>query len=157
MLTLDAQVKTNDSLSIQLKEVVVEADQQNISASVSTYFPTLKQKNASQSGIDLLNRMAIPQLALGAGTKINTVSSKPVGVFIDWLPASTDDLKNMRTTDVKKVEYYDYPSDPRFLGNAHVVNFGRLGKDVQTDRIGDSCRQTQQIIVAYPESCLQYR
>ena len=31
-LTLDAQVKTNDSLSIQLKEVVVEADQQNISA-----------------------------------------------------------------------------------------------------------------------------
>lgn len=27
-LTLDAQVKTKDSLSIQLKEVVVEADQQ---------------------------------------------------------------------------------------------------------------------------------
>ena len=122
-LPLDAQVKTKDSLSIQLKEVVVEADQQNISASVSTYFPTLKQKNASQSGIDLINRMAIPQLALGAGTKINTVSNKSVGVFIDWLPASTDDLKNMRTTDVKKVEYYDYPSDPRFLGNAHVVNF----------------------------------
>ena len=217
-LPLDAQVKTNDSLSIQLKEVVVEADQQNISASVSTYFPTLKQKNASQSGIDLLNRMAIPQLALGAGTKINTVSNKSVGVFIDWLPATTDDLKNMRTTDVKKVEYYDYPSDPRFLGNAHVVNFvmkryeyggylktlgserfiandGQLnlfGKfqskrftfdlglgasysksthdfaesletyrlpqnDFQTDRIGHSCRQTQQIIVAYPKSCLQYR
>lgn len=120
---LRAQVKTNDSLSIQLEEVVVNAKQQNISASVSTYFPTSKQKNASQSGIDLLNRMAIPQLALGAGTKINTVSSKPVGVFIDWLPATADDLKNMRTTDVKKVEYYDYPSDPRFLGNAHVVNF----------------------------------
>ena len=120
---LRAQVKTNDSLSIQLEEIVVNAKQQNISASVSTYFPTSKQKNASQSGIDLLNRMAIPQLALGAGTKINTVSSKPVGVFIDWLPATADDLKNMRTTDVKKVEYYDYPSDPRFLGNAHVVNF----------------------------------
>ncbi len=122
-LTLDAQVKTNDSLSIQLKEVVVEADQQNISASVSTYFPTLKQKNASQSGIDLLNRMAIPQLALGAGTTINTVSNKSVGVFIDWLPATTDDLKNMRTTDVKKVEYYDYPSDPRFLGSNNIVVF----------------------------------
>lgn len=122
-LTLDAQVKTKDSLSIQLKEVVVEADQQNISASVSTYFPTSKQKNASQSGIDLLNRMAIPQLALGAGTTINTVGNRPVAVFIDWLPATADDLKNMRTTDVKKVEYYDYPSDPRFLGNAHVVNF----------------------------------
>lgn len=29
-LPLDAQVKTKDSLSIQLKEVMVEADQQNI-------------------------------------------------------------------------------------------------------------------------------
>ena len=122
-LPLDAQVKTKDTLSIQLNEVVIEADQQNISASVSTYFPTSKQKNASQSGIDLLNRMAIPQLALGVGTKINTVGNKSVALFIDWLPATADDLKNIRTTDVKKVEYYDYPSDPRFLGNAHVVNF----------------------------------
>ncbi|MCI6894459.1 MAG: hypothetical protein MR850_06660 [Bacteroidales bacterium] len=122
-LPLRAQVNATDSLSVKLDQVVVEADQQNISASVSTYFPTSKQKNASQSGIDLLNRMAIPQLALGAGTKISTVSNKSVATFIDWLPATTDDLRNMRAADVKKVEYYDYPSDPRFLGNAHVVNF----------------------------------
>ncbi len=122
-LPLRAQVNTSDSLIVHLKEVVVEANQQTISASVSTYYPTSKQKNASQNGTDLLNRMAIPQLALGNGTTINTVGNRPVVVFIDWLPATSDDLKNMRTTDVKKVDYYDYPSDPRFLGNDHVVHF----------------------------------
>lgn len=123
-LPLRAQVENHDSLTtIKLKEVVVEAQHQKVSATVSTYIPTSKQKNASQSGIDLLNRMAIPQLALGTGTSINTVGNQHVDVFIDGIPASTDDLKNIRTTDVKKVEYYDYPADPRFLGNAHVVNF----------------------------------
>ena len=122
-LPIRAQVPTNDSLVINLEEVVVESNQQIISASSSAYYPTSKQKNASQSGMDLLNRMAIPQLALGTGSSISTVGNKPVDVFIDWLPATTDDLKNMRTTDVKKVEYYDYPTDPRFLGHAHVVNF----------------------------------
>ena len=123
-LPLMAQVETTDSVrTIKLEEVMVEANTQILSASVSTYYPTSKQKNASQNGIELLNRMAIPQLALGTGTSLNTVGNMPVEVFIDWLPATADDLKNMRTADVKKVEYYDYPSDPRFLGNAHVVNF----------------------------------
>lgn len=123
-LPIRAQVETNDSLqSIQLEAVVVEAQLQNTSAMVSTYYPTSRQKNASQSGTDLLNRMAIPQLALGLGTSVTTVANQPVDVFIDWLPATADDLKNMRTADVRKVEYHDYPSDPRFLGKAHVVNF----------------------------------
>lgn len=123
-LPVRAQVEDNDSLTtISLKEVVVEAQLQKTSPSVSTYIPTSKQKYASQGGIDLLNRMAIPQLAIGIGASVNTIGNQHVDVFIDWLPASTDDLKNIRTTDVKKVDYYDYPADPRFLGNAHVVNF----------------------------------
>ncbi|MGI6222510.1 MAG: hypothetical protein ACOYJG_02755 [Prevotella sp.] len=122
--SLMAQVEKDDSLkSIQLKDAVVDAQLQKTNATESTYFPTSKQKNAAQSGIDLLNRMGIPQLAIGTGTTINTISNQPVDVFIDWLPATKDDLINMRLTDVKKVVYYDYPSDPRFLGRTHVVNF----------------------------------
>jgi len=50
-LPLRAQVEDNDSLkTIQLKDVVVEAELQKTSAAVSTYIPTIKQKNASQSG-----------------------------------------------------------------------------------------------------------
>jgi len=123
-LSLRAQVENNDSLTnIQLQDVVVEAELQKTSATVSTYIPTSKQKNASQSGTDLLNRMAIPQLTLAADASINTIGNQPVDMFIDGLPASADDLKNMRVTDVKRVEYYDYPADLKFLGKPHVVNF----------------------------------
>ena len=60
-LPLYAQVENRDSLPIiELDEIVVDADLQRITASVSSYFPTSKQKNASPNGIDLLNRMAIP-------------------------------------------------------------------------------------------------
>lgn len=124
VMPVRAQETKDDTLkTVQLGDVVVEAQLQSSTATVSTFFPTSRQKNASQSGIDLLNRMAIPQLALGTGSTISTVADKPVSLFIDFLPATADDLRNMRTGDVKKVEYYEYPSDPRFLGNAYVVNF----------------------------------
>ncbi|MDE6130721.1 MAG: hypothetical protein K2F74_03915, partial [Muribaculaceae bacterium] len=60
---------------------------------------------------------------ISADGAICDLSGKNVDVFIDHLPASQDDMKAMRMQDVKKVEYYDFPSDPRFQGKAHVVNF----------------------------------
>lgn len=119
-----AQTEAQDSIRTkELGEVVVEAQMQSTSSTVSTYIPTSKQKNASQTGTDLLNRMAIPQLSLGMGNSVQTATGKPVDIFIDYLPASEQDLTGMRMADVRKVEYYDYPDDPRFQGKAHVVNF----------------------------------
>lgn len=115
-----------DSIQTQeLNEVVVQGQMQRTSATVSTYIPTSKQKTASQTGTDLLNRMGIPQLrlTLGDNAAVQTVSGQSVDIFIDFQPASSADLAGMRMTDVKKVEYYDYPEDPRFQGKAHVVNF----------------------------------
>lgn len=114
----------NDSIKTQeLNEVVVEARNQRLGAEVSTYIPTAKQKNASQTAADLLNRMAIPQLRISPNDEIKDLAGKNVDVFIDFLPASKQDMDGMRMQDVKKVEFYDFPTDPRFLGKAHVVNF----------------------------------
>ena len=119
-----AQSTEPDSIKIQeFKEIVVEAQLQSTSATVSTYIPTSKQKNSSQTATDLLNRMAIPQLSPGMGNSVKTTSGKNVDIFIDYLPASEQDMTGMRMADVKKVEYYDYPKDPRFQGCAHVINF----------------------------------
>lgn len=117
------EVKTDSIKTQQLDDVVVEACNQRLGADVSTYIPTSKQKNASQSAVDLLNRMAIPQLKISSNDEIKDMAGKSVDVFIDFLPASKEDLEGMRMQDVKKVEYYDFPSDPRFQGKAHVVNF----------------------------------
>lgn len=119
-----AQTETPDSIKAQeLEEVVVEGRNQRLGAEVSTYIPTSKQRNASQTAADLLNRMAIPQIKISANDDITDLAGKSVDVFIDFLPATKEDLQGMRMQDVKKVEYYDFPSDPRFQGKAHVVNF----------------------------------
>ncbi len=119
-----AQTEDTDSIATrELKEVVVEGRNERLGAEVSTYVPTSRQKNAAQTAADLLNRMAIPQLRISPDDQITDPAGKSVDVFIDFLPASSDDMQGMRIQDVKRVEYYDFPTDPRFQGKAHVVNF----------------------------------
>lgn len=119
-----AQSETNDSIKTQeLNEVFVEAQMQRTDAKKSTYIPTVRQKNASQTGADLLDQMSIPQLNITLSGNIQTNSGKEVGVFIDYIPASENDLKAMRISDVKRVEYYEYPSDPRLQDHQFVVNY----------------------------------
>lgn len=119
-----AQTTANDTVKTQqLNEVTVEARNQQLGAEVSTYIPTSKQKNGAQTATDLLNRMAIPQLRISPEDEITDLAGKSVDIFIDYIPASKEDLEGMRMQDVKKVEYYDFPTDPRFQGKAHVVNF----------------------------------
>lgn len=113
-----------DSIKAQeLKELVIEGQLQRTSATVSTYLPTKRQRNAAQNGPELLNHMAIPQLGLVSGYNVTTNSGQKVDLYIDFVPASEQDLNGMRMADVKKVEYYDFPTDPRFQGSQHVVNF----------------------------------
>lgn len=109
--------------AVALGEIKVEGDNSQLYSDKSVYMPTPTQKNASQSGVDLLNHMAIPQLGLTSNNSIVTNAGKPVAVFIDYLPASENDLLAMRVEDVKRVEYLEYPSDPRLQGNPYVVNF----------------------------------
>lgn len=119
-----AQSTEPDSIKTQeLNEVVVEAQLQSTSATVSTYLPTKRQRNAAQNGPELLNHMAIPQLGIVSGYNVTTNAGQKVDLYIDYVPASEQDLNGMRMADVKKVEYYDFPTDPRFQGSQHVVNF----------------------------------
>ncbi|MDE7407632.1 MAG: outer membrane beta-barrel family protein [Muribaculaceae bacterium] len=129
MLLLPAQIIASvaDTDSVKnrtLNEVTVSATLQRASSESTTYLPTSRQKNASQSGTQLLLRMGITQLNIDAlSNEVTTVDGRPVAIYIDYVPADAHDLKGMRTSDVRKVEYLDYPTDPRFQGNEHVINF----------------------------------
>lgn len=106
---------------VSLGNVTVEGDNACLYSDKSIYIPTSRQKNSSQTALDLIDRMAIPQLKIGGG--LSTTTGQPVEAFIDFVPATENELKGMRMEDVKRIEYYDYPADPRFQGKSHVVNF----------------------------------
>ena len=108
---------------VMVGSVTINSDEALLLADKSVYVPQERQKRASLTGYDLLNRMAIPQLRVGNSNGVTTVAGESVSVYIDYIPASSADVDAIRLTDVLRVEYYDYPSDPRFGGKPHVINF----------------------------------
>lgn len=124
-LNVMAQTESPDSIRTQeLDEVVIEASNQRISSNISTYIPMSRQKDAASDAISLLSQMAIPQIEVDPISQaVKTASGQGVSIFIDFLPATAQDLQGMKTQDVKKVEYYLHPTDPRFQGAKYAINF----------------------------------
>lgn len=120
-----AQTETPDSVKThELDEVVVEAQMQRTNATSSTYTPTTRQKSSAQNAIDLLRQLAIPQININlVDNAVTTPSGQNVAVYINYIPASAEEIEGIMTSDVRRVEYLDFPTDPRFQGNEHVVNF----------------------------------
>lgn len=88
-----ALAEETDSIpATQLDEVVVEAILQSTDAKKTTYLPTSRQKSAAQSGADLIDQMGVPQLKVSQSGTIETNSGKKVAVFIDFIPATQEDL-----------------------------------------------------------------
>lgn len=114
-----------DSLkTVKLSEVVVEAQMQKTSAQSSVITPTMRQKSSAQNAIDLLRKIAMPEININLMSKaITTQTGAGVALFINYIPASKEDIEGLLTTDVRRVEYLDYPADSRFQGREHVINF----------------------------------
>lgn len=117
--------QTRDTIStVKIKEVVVKAQMHRTDASSSTYIPTVKQRTSAQNAIDLLKQLAIPQISINLmDNSVTTPSGQNVAIYINYIPASEEEMEGLSTSDVRRVEYLDFPTDPRFQGNEHVVNF----------------------------------
>ena len=124
-LTAAAQTESTDTVkSHELQEVVVEGAQQRASVKMTTYTAPKQAKEAAIDANDLLQRMAIPELRIDPVSKaVSTASGQSVTLFINYVQAEAQDITGLRTTDVKSVQYLDYPEDPRFKGVPHAVNF----------------------------------
>lgn len=110
--------------AVRLSGIKVEADNARLYPDRSIYIPTARQKNTAADAVALLSQMAIPQLDVDPSDRsVKTVSGQSVAIYIDYVAASPQDLAGMKTTDVKKIEYLLYPTDPRFHGADYVVNF----------------------------------
>lgn len=123
LLTAYAQTDTVPTTH-ELSEIVIEGQNQRVSASESSYIPSKRQKNASADAVSLLSQMSIPQIDINPATKtVKSASGRDVSIFIDYVAATQQDLDGMRTADVKKVEYLLNPTDARFHGAQYVINF----------------------------------
>ncbi len=119
-----AQTEVPDSIRTQeLNEIVVEAQMQHTSPASTSYIPTGKQKNAAHNAISLLQIMAIPQLRIDPlEEKVSDNFGGDISIFINYIQASKEEMNGLRTADVRKVEYLEFPTDPRFRGQQKVVN-----------------------------------
>ena len=114
-----------DTITVkELREITVVADAQRTSATKTVYIPTGNQKSTDSDGVSLLSRMNIPQLSVNPITEtVKTADNQGVSLFINFHPATNEDVSGLNPGDVKRVEYLDFPTDPRFLRAQHVVNF----------------------------------
>lgn len=127
MLPALAQGQTTEPDSLKVKElgeITIVADAQRTSASKTVYIPTGKQKSTASDGVSLLSRMNIPQLSVNPIVEtVKTADNQGVSLYINFHPATEEDVKGLNPNDVKRVEYLDFPTDPRFQRAQHVVNF----------------------------------
>lgn len=122
---VNVKSQSEDSIPVRkIDEVVVNAQMQRTNASASTYIPTSKQKSSAQNATDLLRQLAIPQINVDLmNGEVTTPSGQKVTIYINSIPATEEEMVGLLTADVRKVEYLDFPVDPRFHGSEHVVNF----------------------------------
>lgn len=111
-------------LPVALKGVTVKTEHARIEPDKLVFIPGKREKNASHGGADLLLAMGLPTIRVNPVDKsITTNLGDDVSAYIDYMPADKDQLAGMRTQDVKRVEVYENPQDPRFNGARYVVNF----------------------------------
>ncbi len=107
----------------QLGQVKVEAQAASAYPDRTVYIPNNRHKNASQNATDLLRQMAIPQIYINPeDNSVKDNAGTPVTVFINYMQASQEEMKGLRTADVRRVEYLENPMDPRFRGVQRAIN-----------------------------------
>lgn len=111
------------ALPISLKGVTVESDNASFRTDRTVYLPTSRQKKAASDAIELLRSMAIPQIRVSASGGVSDNFGEPVSIFINSMPASAEEQTGLLTADVRRVEFLEYPADPRFRGAKKVINF----------------------------------
>lgn len=108
---------SNDSTAsaTELDEIVITGAASYTIKDGVAYEHDRNAKKFSYSASSLLQRMAIPSLYTDAASgEIKTLDGESLSYFIDHIPASGDECKNLDPASVIRVEVLRNPIDPRF-------------------------------------------
>lgn len=106
----------------ELNEIVVVGDRGWVENDKIIFIPSRKEKQLANSPETLIKSMHLPMLKEKDGAIIS-LSGETVTIFINGIKADKIDLSTFWPKDAKRVEYLESPSDPKFEGAKHVVNF----------------------------------
>lgn len=100
----------NDSIEIILNEINIVADNVITKTDCKIITPSKNKISASTSGLDLLQKLAVPGISINPLTSnITLVSGGTLSLYIDGIPASVSQIASLDPADVLKIEYHDAP------------------------------------------------
>ncbi len=128
-INIPDEVNEPDSLDIFLNEVVVVAKNTIAKTDRKVIIPPKSKVNASTSGMDLLQKLALPGISVNQLTgSINITSGGILNLYIDGIPATESQISALAPENILKIEYYDNPGVK--YGNADaVLNYITRKKD----------------------------
>lgn len=121
-----AAYSQNDSIEqfTELDEIVIIAKNQNITPGCTTTIPTKRQKDLSGNGYELLSHISLLQISVNPSAEsVSTLTGKPISLFINGVKAQNYEINNIQTSNVQKIEYFEFPTDPNYKGEKYVLNF----------------------------------
>lgn len=154
-INIPDEINESDSLDIMLNEVTVTAKNIITKTDRKVIIPPKNKVNASTSGLDLLQKLALPGISVNQLTgSINISSGGVLNLYIDGIPATEGQIAAIAPENILRIEYHDNPGVK--YGNADIVldyitrkenNGGRLFLE-SMDCIGDGKFATIDELVA---------
>lgn len=117
-----AQSAESDSLRHELQEIVIEAPKVVRKADMEVYYPSKSAVENAQNGMQLLNNLMIPSLAVSDALGSINAAGQSVQVRINGRESSIEQVKALLPETIKRVEWIDNPG-LRYGGANYVLNF----------------------------------
>lgn len=123
--TLAAEEASTDSLPAQeLREVVVKGSSVVRKGNSIILFPTSRDRRFASGGVDVLANMHVPEVVVDPLTgEVRASDGEKITMFIDFLPASAQQLREIRPQDIERIDIIRSPADPRFEGARIIANY----------------------------------
>lgn len=120
---LCAIAEPQDSISVQeLQEIVIEAPKVIRKADMDVYHPSRSAVENSKNGMQLLNNLMIPTLAVNDALGTVTAAGQTVQLRINGRESTVDQVRALLPETIRRVEWIDNPG-LRYGGATYVLNF----------------------------------